>query len=473
MNIRGAMLAAAFLTAGAAGARTVAVWPGDALQDSLDTLGEGDTLFLSPGTYTLAEQVPILECSPGQSGVTITSSPSNRAVLDGQGLVRPVVSASGPNASRITLSNLVITGGNATGGDYISGGGVFCQEAWTLLTNCHIYGNSALIGGGIGAQGGTLSLHWSEITENEAQVTGGGVDLYACMFQGFSLLFENNTSSDDGAGLNGYQSWIDLSCALFTGNSSGDDGGGLCILQGTSSLEYLTVHGNNAFDDGGGLRIHTVDSLLLASSIVTSNTGKAGINVISAHPPVMVSVCCWNNEYANYNGVEDPTGTQGNISMDPVFADSLFNLSHLEAGQVENSPCLDGGHQEAWGSAVAMLSTRTDSLPDQGTSDMGWHHVNASQSGTQPDASPSAALSISPSPVRGSAVLTVSGITGDSGEARFFDLSGRLLLSSVLTMNGGGTGTVHIPAGALPRGTVLYGCIWRGGAVNGKTVVLE
>ncbi len=466
-------LLAAALFAGAASGRTVTVWPGDALQDSLDGLGEGDTLFLSPGTYTLDEQTPILACSPGQSGVTITSNPAGRAILDGQGLVRPVISVSGPNGSRITLSNLVITGGNATGGEYISGGGLFCQEAWALVTNCLILENSALIGGGIGAQGGSLSLHWSDISGNDAMVTGGGVDLYACAFQGFSLFFGSNTSSDDGAGLNGYQSWIDLSCALFTGNSSGDDGGGLCILQGTSSLEYLTVHGNHAFDDGGGLRIHTVDSLLLASSIVTSNTGKAGINVISDHPPVMVSVCCWNNEYADYHGMEDPSGTQGNISLDPVFADSLFNLSHLEAGQVENSPCLDAGHQDVWGSAVEMLSTRTDSLPDQGTSDMGWHHVNASQSGIQPGEASSAVIRLSPSPIRGSALLTVSGVSASSGKAAFFDLSGRLLHRSFFIFDGTGAGTVLIPAGSLPVGTVLYRCSWNGGALSGKAVVLE
>ncbi len=397
------------LLASTAMAATVTVQPGDPLQENLDSLSPGDTLYLSPGTYTLPENTPFLYCGPSTAGITITSHRENRAILDGQGLERPVIVASGPHDTSLFLENLVITGGNSTGSGYFNGGGVSLQEASAVVSNCLITENTSYIGGGVGAEGGMVLLQYSVLSFNEALVTGGGCDIYACDFTGFMLRFISNTSSDDGGGLNSYQSTIYLGSSLFTDNYSGDDGGGIAVLQGVSLLEFLTVHDNGAFDDGGGLRIHTIDSFNLRSSIVTSNQGKGGINVISSIKPEVSHVCCWNNEQAQYQGMEDPTGTDGNISEDPLYADPFLNLSQTEAGQPWDSPALDAGHGPSWETAAAGFSTRTDSLPDTGIADMGYHHINFQQTGMEPEASsPEGGVSVSPSPVRTSSMLRLT-----------------------------------------------------------------
>lgn len=458
------------LLASTAMAATVTVQPGDPLQENLDSLSPGDTLYLSPGTYTLPENTPFLYCGPSTAGITITSHRENRAILDGQGLERPVIVASGPHDTSLFLENLVITGGNSTGSGYFNGGGVSLQEASAVVSNCLITENTSYIGGGVGAEGGMVLLQYSVLSFNEALVTGGGCDIYACDFTGFMLRFISNTSSDDGGGLNSYQSTIYLGSSLFTDNYSGDDGGGIAVLQGVSLLEFLTVHDNGAFDDGGGLRIHTIDSFNLRSSIVTSNQGKGGINVISSIKPEVSHVCCWNNEQAQYQGMEDPTGTDGNISEDPLYADPFLNLSQTEAGQPWDSPALDAGHGPSWETAAAGFSTRTDSLPDTGIADMGYHHINFQQTGMEPEASsPEGGVSVSPSPVRTSSMLRLTARGGEVVKLEFFDLAGRRLEGFTTEYHSAG---IRIDQERFPAGVVMVRALWETGGASGRFVVL-
>ncbi len=453
---------------------TLFVYPSDNITDSLQTLSEGDTLFLMPGTYMNAAEQPILTAGPEQSGVTITSLPIDRAVLDGQAIERSVITLNGPHSSDIVLENLVITGGNATGSSAFNGGGISASESKAVISNCLVTGNTALIGGGIGAEGGVLRVQYSTISENTALVTGGGLDLYATVFSGFMLKFISNTSSDDGGGLNAYQSNLDLSSSLFTGNYSGDDGGAVTVLQGTSNFAFLTVHGNEAFDDGGGFRLHTIDSVSLVSSIVTSNLGKAGINVISNNTPYIANTCCWNNTFANYHGMDDPTGTEGNISEDPGFADPDFNLSQIVAGQLFDSPALNVGHAPVEETEINSFSTRTDSLADQGIADMGFHHLNSSQTGLTPGQSDDfATISISPSPASNCLTITLTPKVPVSVTILLFDLTGRLIHSfEPVNVTESNEWLWNIEE-SFPGGLLLVQALSESGCASGKVVVIR
>ncbi len=273
--------------------RTILVSPGDDIADSLLSLAQGDTLFLTPGIYTDASDHPLLAAGPLQSGVTVTSMPDNRAILDGQDSTRSIITLQGPHTSEIVIENLVITGGNATIASAFKGGGIYASESSVLISNCLFSENRALFGGGIGTEGGSIRVLYSILSCNEALATGGGIDLYACDFIGFMLKLISNTCSDDGGGIHAYQSTSSLSNALFYDNYAGDDGGAITILQGTADCSFLTIDSNEAFDDGGGIRLHTVDWFSLYSSIVTSNLGKAGINVKRTDSLIVSHNCCW------------------------------------------------------------------------------------------------------------------------------------------------------------------------------------
>lgn len=453
---------------------TITVEPGDDIADSLLSLSQGDTLFLMPGIYTDIAEQPILTAGPLQSGVTITSMPFNRAVLDGQDTERSIVSLQGPHEFEVVLENLVITGGNATGAMAFKGGGVFASDSRAIVSNCLITGNRALFGGGVGAEGGILQVQYSILSDNEALVTGGGIDLFACDFTGFILKFFSNTSSDDGGGLNAYQSMVDLSSSLFTGNYSGDDGGAITVLQGTSSFYFLTIHLNEAFDDGGGMRLHTFDSVSVVSSIITSNEGKAGINVISPNVPFISHVCCWNNTFSNYCGMEDPTGTEGNISEDPLYADVDLNLSQTAAGQIQDSPALDAGHASAAETIIAGLSTRTDSIPDTGCSDMGYHHLNVDQSSVSTELPVGEiAMMITPSPTNSIVTITLSPEIPAPVVIHVYDITGRRI-HTIGTMHAPDeTSYIWSPDDSVPGGLILFQAVWPRGSAYGRVVLLR
>ncbi|MCK5036020.1 MAG: hypothetical protein KAS73_09030 [Candidatus Sabulitectum sp.] len=452
---------------------TITVHPGDDISDSLLTLSHGDTLFLTPGVYINSEEQSFLTAGPMQSGVIITSEQNDRAVLDGQNLERSILSLVGPHDSFVIIENLIITGGNATGTNAFNGGGISASESKAIVSNCLVTGNTALIGGGIGAEGGILQVQYSTLSNNEALVTGGGIDLYSCNFTGHMNKFISNTSSDDGGGLNAYQSTLELSNSLFQYNYSGDDGGAITVLQGTSNFSFLTLNLNEAFDDGGGMRIHTTDSVSVVSSIVTSNLGKGGINVISANIPFISHVCCWNNTFANYHGMEDPTGSDGNISEDPLFADSDLNLSQLYAGQPENSPAVNAGHSAVENTSISGLSTRTDSLPDTAVADMGFHHFNTEQTGIPPELSErTVTMIITPSPATTSADITLSRNIPLPVTIHVFDINGRRIHTADSVYLTNGEWWTWQPDDCFSGGLVLFMATWPGGNASGKVVML-
>ncbi len=455
-------------------AKTIFVNPGDDLSDSLMTLSQGDTLFIMPGTYTNSNNQPLITAGPSQSGVTITSQADNRAVLSGENMERSIVQLVGPHDQNVFLENLVITGGNATGTTAFNGGGISASESRLIVNNCLITENSALIGGGIGAEGGILQVQYSTISNNEALVTGGGIDLYASVFSGFMVKFISNTSSDDGGGLNAYQSDLTLDNSLFTGNYSGDDGGAITVLQGISTFSFLTIDSNEAFDDGGAFRLHTIDSVSIMSSVITSNLGKAGINVISNNNPYIANVCCWNNGFSNYYGMNDPTGTNGNISEDPLYADTYFNISQIDAGQSINSPALNAGHADADDTVIDQLSTRTDSLADLGVADMGFHHLNASQTGVSPTLSTNfPILTFSPSPATNHLTVTISPGISYPVTLQIFDISGRLVHSFQPTdVTQGGNWSLNID-NSFKEGLMLVRAIWHQAEITGKIMVIN
>ncbi len=67
------------------------------------------------------------------------------------------------------------------------------------------------------------------------------------------------------------------------------------------------------------------------------------------------------------------TGT-GNISADPLFVGG-YRLSHIAAGQGSDSPAIDAGSDTATNLGLDTKTTRTDTITDTTTVDLGYHHA--------------------------------------------------------------------------------------------------
>lgn len=159
---------------------------------------------------------------------------------DGYGDARVLAIAAGV---AVTLQNLEITNGNATGfsAPLGNGGGIF-NEGTLTLRGCQVRGNSAgYQGGGIYSFGGKLTLTaGSQVTGNTAKQDsyGGGIFSYV----GTSVLragssVTDNTAAQYGGGIYNHTSTLTLEAdSSVTRNTAKYSGGGIQNNGGTVTI---------------------------------------------------------------------------------------------------------------------------------------------------------------------------------------------------------------------------------------------
>ena len=163
-----------------------------------------------------------------------------------------------------TLSNLIITGGQAN-----NGGGIRNEEDLTL-TNVDVTNNSAAMSGGGIFNVGILNLQNSTIANNNA-TQGGGIS-NSGSFSLSSATITGNTSGGDGGGVSNSGN-SDISFSTISANSASGQGGG---VSNTGTLDILnsTISGNSAVGYGGG--ISDFGSLNLERNSIEFNQAAAG-----------------------------------------------------------------------------------------------------------------------------------------------------------------------------------------------------
>lgn len=453
-------------------ARTCIVNPEDDFRDSLMTLSTGDTLYMSTGIYTADDTLPLIHVTPPQAGITITTSMETPAVLDGMGFHRPVLLLEGVEDQPTRVEHVKVTGGAAVSSHWYAGGGAFLSETNAILFDCLFECNTAIVGGAVAVEAGYSIFHQCDFIGNTAFSTGGAVNLYAGDVMVLDCRLIDNSSTDDGGGLNSYQSDVTFRNVLVAHNYSGDDGGGMMLLQGTHWMEYLTVDSNSCFDDGAAMLLSYLDGATLSSCIATSNTGNYGIGGKGSPDVDFLNCCVWNNELGNYGGWADPTGTSGNISTDPLYADSLYHLSQITAGQSLQSPCVDAGHQPVTESWINGYTTRTDSIPDSLQADMGFHQPDSLQASPGGEEVLVNDLVLIPNPCRECLFIQAT-VTDRQVSVYVYDTAGRLLWT------GGGTpidsvwSGVWVPGDDVKPGVVMILVQAESCNLIGKAIILQ
>jgi PKD repeat protein len=344
-------------------------WAGAAttIQQAVDAAVPGDVVLVTNGTYqtgaravygSMSNRVVITKAITVQSvnGPAATAIRGYQApgTLTGSKAVRCVYLTNGATLAGFTL----LQGATHSSGDPTreqSGGGVWCESASAVVSNCVVSANAAQDGGGGGYHGTfincTLStnsafngggayaatLSGCSLSGNSAEV-GGGV--FGGSVQGCTL--SSNSAYQDGGGA--AQSTLDH-CVLG-GNTAGWYGGGArfsalktCVLSGNSSgfsaggaygctLFNSTLTGNRASLFGGG-----VVGGQLTNCIVYYNSASTGANYDLGNYDAgwtLLSYCCTTPL---------PTNGTANLTAEPQLADS----AHLSAG----SPCLGAGNPAA------------------------------------------------------------------------------------------------------------------------------
>jgi predicted outer membrane repeat protein len=260
-----------------------------------------------------------------------------------------------------TISNCTIGPGNQRG---ISCDGPLIVQDCTITSN-----NAPHDGGGIYSGGRSLSINRCVISYNHAGMDGGGIlSGYDCSFAITNCTFSGNSAGGQGGGLacSGGRSQAVSNC-VFTGNSAERGGGIACSTSDGLAVSSCTLAGNSAlssgthgYGGGGGVYCDESSAPTIRNTIIALSSAGGGVAARESGSlvgtPIVEYCCVYGNDRGEYFGMDDPTGTSGNISVDPWFVSGTDLHLQSRAGRWTDSgwvadnvssPCLDAGDPAA------------------------------------------------------------------------------------------------------------------------------
>jgi len=124
---------------------------------------------------------------------------------------------------------------------------------------------------------------------------------------------------------------------ILRNHSSHQGGGALVSTASTATLMSNTIALNRADQGGGNLYCGGGSTLILQRNILSHSPSEGLVRDNSSGVNTITLSCndVSNNAGGNYSGMPDPTGTNGNFSLDPSYCDLLALDVHLAS----TSPC--------------------------------------------------------------------------------------------------------------------------------------
>jgi len=205
-------------------------------------------------------------------------------------------------------------------------------------------------GGGIFNDHCKILVLENEISNNElidlGTGNGSGGGIYTYLAEEGSLISHNTISNN------------------LNGVTDTKYGGGISLASNDVPVYNNIITGNSA-SHGGGIRLNHNNAKIINNTIVnnTASVGAGGLAAPTGLPIVMNSIVWGNhagngvqiggNFYVRYSDVEGGYTGEGNIDMDPFFADGNFNLS-------DTSYCVGNGKDSVNVNRVWYISPETD-----------------------------------------------------------------------------------------------------------------
>lgn len=408
------------------------VAPGESIQNALDQATAQDTVLLLPGMHSgTGDHLAVI--TGEQNGVILLGSPQSPSsvILDGGSLDQCILLVDGASAGSVGLSTIIrgITFSNGNSGTYPFGGGIRLHNASPSVDLCIFDNCEAENGGGVYIWKGEPFLAGCIFEDCQSESAGAGLYLYNSSSTIRNCRFLRCSSSDDGGGIYLYHSSPEIHNCLFSDGWANDDGASIyCYTLSFPDVGFCTFTGCNVYGDGAAVYFRilcggTIHDNIIANNSTTGFFEKGGADPYFSHN------CVWNNVGKNYGNLPDPTGQDGNIEQDPLLIIDWY-LSCIAAGQHLQSPCINTGSIEAQVAGLTLFWTRTDSIFDTGTSDMGFHHGPPSEwlSIENHIADPLPSLVASPSPTYGRLILYCGGDCLEG--AQVIDMTGRVVCST-------------------------------------------
>jgi len=189
--------------------------------------------------------------------------------------------------------------------------------------------------------------------ENGSAYSGGGIFVDNDWFEIHGNRFTNNYANFGGAI---YASGNGLIHHNQLFNNSANWGGAVRLQFGNIDFINNTVWNNTTITDGDALYLRSPGHRII-NNIIWPAGNNAGIKVNYADDPPLIEFC----------DIAGGWPGDGNIDIDPLFADANGGDFHLQVG----SPCIDAGHPDLNGNGVPWHADPEDRDPDNTRFDMG------------------------------------------------------------------------------------------------------
>jgi len=285
------------------------------------------------------------------------------------------------------IQNNIITNSVACGSFSGSGGGICCYYSSAIIVNNVIKDNNVFttgfpgqsVGGGIASWCGDVIIKNNLIKNNETYA--GGVEVFphgGGIFIGSSsatiinnLIIENSAISytlysSSGGGIF-FLAFSYEDCTLIVENNTIVDN--YADYAGAMRLRGYAIIKNNICCNNSSEGISC--SILEDSSVIShNNVWGHDENFVSC--PSGIGDTSWG---FNNNGT--PCDSCYNIIEDPFFVSNSsgnYFLSQIDAGQVQQSLCVNAGDSSVYYYGLENYTTRTDLVPDVDLVDMGYHY---------------------------------------------------------------------------------------------------
>jgi hypothetical protein len=387
------------------------------ITSSLNSADSGDTILVDSGTYkatntTYPESFPIIM----KEGVILKSvSDETVPTIDAEQTTFVFNCSNLGTGLGTTIQGFIITGGYVSIFDPVNNGaGVHVSRSELNLINCRVTDNvNEYDGGGLAAYESSVYLKNCAFQSNQADYIGGGI-----LNSKGQLTIDNCRITDniggEGGGILQYQvSSLTMINSIVSDNYA-NSMGGLGIIQGSRTVYVFNCVFSGNYDNNyaGGVSLNGTNasqnhvfSHCTFKNNSTEHGEGGGVLISSDFEEVFTNCIFWNNAPSQMGGDTDSAtvtysdvqggfpGT-GNIDVDPYFAVGTsgdFYLAQIAAGQTADSPCVNAGSDLASNISFAagdntytmnQMSTRTDSEPDTGQVDMGFHLFSSSSSPT-------------------------------------------------------------------------------------------
>ena len=323
MHRLGSLLLLASLLPGSAFAATLYVDEGVTtpyveIQDAIDDAQDGDTILVFPGTYAPIDFLGkdlVVRSDGGPTNTTIDAAGSG-----------PAVTFDNAEPATALLQGFTLTGGtglpDVNSGDVLGGGLVIRRNAAPRISGNVITGNTAEYGGGIAVAAAEPTLYGNTIEANTATEQGGGVWLQADPANNAPTLFVCNLVRDNSAPGSGGV-WLGLVHVEATNNrihaNTGERGGIWVTASAAGAWHNNTITANVGDLNGAGGVENNSTSVDFVNNVVAFNTPGFGA-VRDSTTPLWTYNDVFGNGTGEYGGAAgDPTGTNGNVLIDPLF----------------------------------------------------------------------------------------------------------------------------------------------------------